>query len=92
MREIPSRIALGQNYPNPFNPTTTIHYDLPKSSHITLTIYNLMGQEVATLVSADQPAGRYAMTWDATGFASGVYVYRLQAEDYSDTRKLLLLK
>ena len=90
--ELPKEFALGQNYPNPFNPVTTITFDLPKSSYVTLTVYNLMGQEVATLVSADQPAGRYTTTWDATGFASGVYVYRLQAGAYSEARSLLLLK
>ena len=90
--QIPDDFGLSQNYPNPFKPVTTIAFDLPKPSHVTLRVYNLMGQKVATLVSVDQPAGHYAMTWNATGFASGVYVYRLQAGDYSETRKLLLLK
>ena len=89
---VPQNFALEQNYPNPFNPTTTIYYDLPKFSHVTLTVYNLTGREVATLVSANQPSGHYAITWDATSFASGVYVYQLQAGAYSETRKMLFLK
>jgi len=89
---VPQNFALEQNYPNPFNPTTTIYYDLPKFSHVTLTVYNLTGREVATLVSANQPSGHYAITWDATSFASGVYVYELQAGAYSETRKMLFLK
>ena len=88
----PVHYGLAQNYPNPFNPTTTIRYDLPKAVHITLKMYNVMGQEVATLASGNYPAGRYATTWDATGFASGIYVYRMQAGSYTETRKLLLLK
>lgn len=89
---LPRDFALYQNYPNPFNPTTTIQFDLPKAMHVTVTIYNLMGQEVATLVFGNYPAGRFATTWDATGFTSGVYMYQLQAGRYRETRKLLLVK
>ena len=89
--ELPRDFALEQNYPNPFNPTTTIRFDLPKTMHVTLTIYNLMGQKVATLVSDSYSAGNFATTWDATGFSSGVYVYQLRAGTYTETRKLLLV-
>ena len=89
---VPEVFALGQNYPNPFNPSTTIRYDLPQAASVVLTVYNLMGQEVARLVSGDYPAGRYATNWDATGVASGVYIYQLRAGSYIETKKLLLLK
>ena len=89
---VPEVFALGQNYPNPFNPSTTIRYDLPQAASVVLTVYNLMGQEVVRLVSGDYPAGRYATNWDATGVASGVYIYQLRAGSYIETKKLLLLK
>jgi len=85
-----------QNYPNPFNPKTIINYELPITSEIELSIYNILGQKVATLVSKKQPAGRYQVEWDASRFASGVYFYRLSAEGRAQsvvqTRKLVLLK
>jgi hypothetical protein len=90
--ELPKEFELEQNYPNPFNPKTTIRYNLPRAMHVTLTIYNLMGQEIATLVSDDYLAGRYETTWEAIEFASGVYVYQLQAGSFLKTRKMLLLK
>jgi len=98
---IPDQPALYQNYPNPFNPTTTISYSLggPPSeqlsafSDVELSIYNLSGQKVATLVSEKQPAGKYEVHWDASGMASGVYLYRLSTDQgFSQTRKLILLK
>ncbi len=90
---LPHEFVLHQNYPNPFNPTTTISYQLPKQSNVELSIYNLLGQKVATLVSKKQPAGSHKVEWDATGFASGVYFYRLETDkDFVKTRKLVLLK
>jgi hypothetical protein len=90
---IPFKYSLSHNYPNPFNPVTTIEYQLPQVSHVDLSIYNLLGQKVATLVSAKQPAGRYSVTWDATGFSSGVYYYRLESGNgFIQTRKLVLIK
>ena len=83
---------VAQNYPNPFNPTTTIRYELPEQAFVTLKVYNVLGQEVATLVSQEQVAGSYHVQFDATGLASGVYLYRLQAADYFRTKKLVLLK
>jgi len=84
---------LKQNYPNPFNPVTTIEYQIPQISNIELSIYNILGQKVATLVNTKQPAGNYEVEWDASGFASGVYFYRIFSESgYSHSRKLLLLK
>ncbi|MBL7074737.1 T9SS type A sorting domain-containing protein [candidate division KSB1 bacterium] len=89
---IPSEYSLSQNYPNPFNPITTFKYALPKSSEVTLRIHNLLGQEVATLVDQTQEAGYHQVQWDATSIASGIYFYRLQAGEFSQTRKLILLK
>jgi parallel beta-helix repeat protein len=89
---MPDEFALSQNYPNPFNPSTTIQYDLPSDGFVTLKMYNSLGQEVAVLVDEDATAGRYQVQWDATGFSSGVYFYRLVAGQFVETRKLLLLK
>ena len=91
--QLPSKFILEQNYPNPFNPRTAISYQLSAISQVKLSIYNLLGQHVATLVSARQPAGNYTVEWDATGFASGVYLYKLSTnQGFTQTRKLLLLK
>jgi len=89
---IPLVYALYQNYPNPFNPKTLIEYDLPEESEVTLKVYNTLGQEVVTLVSGKYPAGSYKLTWDATNLASGVYLYRLHAGEYVETRKVVLLR
>jgi photosystem II stability/assembly factor-like uncharacterized protein len=83
---------LAQNYPNPFNPSTTIKFSLPKAIHITLSIYNSMGQEVSKLISKDMSAGVHTAEWNASGFASGVYYYRIVAGNFTETKKLLLLK
>ena len=88
----PSRPELLGNYPNPFNPSTTIRYDLPARSHVTLSVFNTLGQEVAALQNGDQEAGYHSVRFDGTGLASGVYFYRLQAGTYVETRKLLLMK
>jgi hypothetical protein len=96
-QSLPATFALLQNYPNPFNPKTVISYtigtgQLPVFSEVELSIYNLLGQKVAKLVSGKQPAGYYRVEWDASDFATGVYLYRLEAGTFSDTRKLILLK
>jgi len=89
----PNTYILMQNYPNPFNPITTINYELPVTNYIELSIYNILGQKVATLVSAKQPAGTYKIEWDASGYASGVYLYRLTTDKgFVQARKLILLK
>lgn len=89
---IPSTFTLYQNYPNPFNPETTIRFDLAQSTHVTLTIYNAMGQEVETLVSEPMLAGQYQYVWQARNQPSGLYVYRLQAGSFTQTGKMTLLK
>jgi hypothetical protein len=92
---VPKDFHLYQNYPNPFNPTTAIKFDLPKASRVTLKIYNILGEEVATLVSDWLTVGSYTYQWDASrsaGIASGVYLYQLEAGDFLKTRKMILLK
>jgi len=89
---IPKTFSLKQNYPNPFNPITTIEFELPKSEFVTLKVYNILGQEVTTLVSKKLQAGKYKYTWDASTFASGIYYYRIQAGTFIKTRKLILMK
>jgi hypothetical protein len=88
----PTEFRLWQNYPNPFNPSTTIRYGLPHKSVVQLTVYNTLGQQVATLVQGDQEAGYHEVNFDASGLSSGVYFYRLHAGTYVETRKLLLLR
>ncbi|MFH1213656.1 MAG: FG-GAP-like repeat-containing protein [Candidatus Neomarinimicrobiota bacterium] len=93
VNEIPTVFALSQNYPNPFNPSTTILFDLPKKSQVSLKIYNLLGREVTILVNNEEmSAGSYSRTWNAANLPSGVYFYHLQAGSFSQIRKLLLIK
>jgi serine protease len=90
--QIPLSFSLYQNYPNPFNPSTKIRYDLPSESHVTLVVYDLLGQEVARLVDARQSAGQYEIPFSASNLSSGIYFYRIQAGTYSDVRKMMILK
>lgn len=90
--DVPGSFRLAQNYPNPFNPQTTIAYELAQSGFVTLDVYDLMGRRVRTLVSNVQPAGPQAVTFDASGLASGVYLYRLTAGTQTLTRSMLLMK
>lgn len=92
VKAIPSSYALSQNVPNPFNPITTIAYDLPQASNVTLTIYAITGQKVAVLVDGRQEAGHHTVRFDGSGFGTGVYLYRLEAEGLVETRRMLLLK
>ena len=94
---IPSVFTVSQNYPNPFNPSTTIEFALPEASFVSIRIYNMLGQEVKTLVSSDFNAGTYRTVWNGTDnsgnkIASGTYIYRVTAENHIATRKLILLK
>ncbi len=94
---LPTRWMMSQNYPNPFNPTTEIAFDVPSRSHVTLNVYNVLGQQVATLVDQELARGSYTADWDGTSTsgtaaASGVYFYRLEADQYIDTKKMVLMK
>lgn len=89
---IPTEYRLEQNYPNPFNPSTIINYQLPKQSHVTLMVFDVLGRELATLVNGVEEPGYKTARWDATSLASGVYYYRLQAGTFTETKKLLLLR
>ncbi|HKK46412.1 MAG TPA: T9SS type A sorting domain-containing protein [Balneolaceae bacterium] len=91
-RELPAQYKLAHNYPNPFNPRTTINYELPEASEVTLEIYNILGRRVATLVDKRQKAGRYTIQFRADYLASGVYLYRLKAGDFTKVRKMILIK
>ncbi|MEJ2054903.1 MAG: T9SS type A sorting domain-containing protein [Calditrichaceae bacterium] len=91
-RLIPSNIKLMQNYPNPFNPLTTIQFSLPKAANVSLKIYNMLGQQVATLIDGHKPAGTYSVTWNAENLASGMYIYHLQSGSQMISNKMLLLK
>jgi M6 family metalloprotease-like protein len=88
----PKQYALQTNYPNPFNPSTTISYSIPVASAVTLTIYDMLGKEIATLVNGRQSAGNFSVAFDASRLASGIYMYRLQAGNFVQTRKMTLLK
>jgi len=90
--DIPKTFDLKQNYPNPFNPETTIEFSLPEKSEVTLKIYNILGSEAVTLVNEQLIAGTYKYNWNATGFASGIYFYKISAGKYIFTKKLILLK
>jgi PKD repeat protein len=91
-RALPAEVALGQNHPNPFNPVTTIKYSLPAAGHVRLTVYNLRGQVVESLVDQTVGAGHHSVTWDARRHSSGVYFYRLETPGFSETRKMIMLK
>jgi len=94
---LPTEYALAQNYPNPFNPTTDINFSLPVDSKVSLEVYNVLGQRVTSLVDGQLPAGNHTVTWDGTNsdggqVSSGVYFYRISAEQFSETKKMMLLK
>jgi hypothetical protein len=89
---IPNAFALYQNFPNPFNPSTTIKFELPKSSHVSLAVYDILGREQSVLVNERRNAGVYEVKFDGSNLASGVYFYRLEAGDFVQTKKLLILR
>lgn len=90
--DVPATFSIDQNYPNPFNPTTTIKYAIPEASFVTLKVFNITGEEVATLVNRQISAGFHSVNFDAKGLASGTYIYRIQAGNYVKTYKMLLMK
>jgi len=84
--------ALNSNYPNPFNPTTQISYQIPENSFVNLVVYNALGQKVAELVNQNQSVGQYSVKFDASNLPSGIYIYKLQTDNFSDVKKMLLTK
>ncbi len=89
---LPESFELSQNYPNPFNPTTTISFALPKASQVSLTVFNILGQEVARLVDGPMAAGTHQVTFDASNVASGIYLYRIQTDGFTEQKKMVLMK
>lgn len=90
--QVPSGFSLEQNYPNPFNPVTVISYGIPASMNVKLSIYDALGREVDIIVNETKPAGKHEAMWNADNFNSGVYFYKIQAEGFTDTKKLVLIK
>ncbi len=91
-RKRPEHFSLQQNFPNPFNPMTSIDYELPITGYVDLSIYNLLGQRITTLVSDIQPAGKYEVKWDARQFAGGIYFYKIEAGEFQQVKKMILVK
>jgi len=92
MENVPTQFALEQNYPNPFNPSTAIEFEIAHPSRVRLTVYDVLGKEVVRLLDEERSAGHYSIRFDASGVPSGVYFYRLSADGYSQTRKLVVVK
>ena len=90
--QIPTQYSLSQNYPNPFNPSTTIHFSVPSSEFVTLKVFDVLGNEVATLINEEKPAGVYEVNFSALQFTSGVYFYTLNAGSFVETKKMILMK
>jgi hypothetical protein len=88
----PYSFNLDQNYPNPFNPTTSIRFSLPSERFISLTVYDVLGSEIAILVNEDKPAGDYEVEFDGNGLSSGIYFYQLKAGNFIQTKKMILLR
>lgn len=90
--ELPTVFKLYNNYPNPFNPSTTIKYDIPQNAFVQMTIYDILGREVDKLVNQQMQPGRYEIYWDAKNYASGTYLYKLETDNFTDIKKMILLK
>ena len=90
--EIPLSFALYQNFPNPFNPATKINFDLPRSAFVSINLFDILGREVKNLVNSNMDAGKYTIDLNASDLAGGVYFYRIETSEFSDTKKLMLIK
>jgi flagellar hook assembly protein FlgD len=85
-------LSLSANYPNPFNASTTIRYSLPEPAHVAIEVYDILGRRMQTLVREKKQAGYHSVVWNADGYSSGIYFYRIKAGEYSETKKMVLLK
>lgn len=92
VNEVPEKFSLSQNFPNPFNPKTIINYELPAANYVTLIVYDVLGNEVKTIVNEKETAGSYAIEFDASGFPSGIYYYKIKAGEFEQVKKMILLK
>ncbi len=90
--ELPSKYRLNQNYLNAFNPVSKIQYDIPQISFVTIIVYDVLGSEVATIANEEEPAGNYKVEFNGSKLTSGVYFYQLRAGDYTNTKKMILLR
>ena len=89
---IPEVYRLNQNYPNPFNPSTKIKFSIPELSYVTIKIFDILGNEIETLINNEKPSGSYELTWNAGNLPSGIYFYQLKAGEFVETKKMILLK
>jgi hypothetical protein len=89
---VPEEFALEQNYPNPFNPSTTIKYSIPDNSFVTLKVYDIIGNELATLVNEERSPGSYEVSFNASEYSSGIYIYALRTDAFTQTKKMMLIK
>ena len=92
VKDIPQSFELSQNYPNPFNPTTVIRYGLPEAAKVRLTVYNVLGEQIAELLNEERGAGYHEVNFNASGIASGVYYYRIETGSFVSVRKLVVVK
>jgi hypothetical protein len=90
--EVPEKYGLTQNYPNPFNPSTNIEFDIAKTSAAKIVVYDMLGRALETLADQTMMPGKYSVTWNASNYPSGVYFYKLQAGDFVQTKKMMLVK
>ena len=90
--QIPRVFALQQNYPNPFNPSTNIRYSIPQSSNVVIKVFDILGNEIETLVNEEKPVGSYEVDFNASELSSGIYFYKLQAGEFIQTKKMIILK
>jgi flagellar hook assembly protein FlgD len=89
---IATGFSLGQNYPNPFNPVTTLEFQIAKSESVQINVYDILGRKLETLINEKLNQGTYELKWDASDYSSGVYYYRLTVGNFSDTKKMILIK
>ena len=89
---VPDKFELKQTYPNPFNPETKIKFDIQKSGYVRLSVYNSLGQKITDLVNQNLSAGEYETNWNAKDFASGIYIYRIETDNFTQTKQMLLIK